>query len=105
MTDFLANGAYVLGTPREDWRKLDLAQLEAYVAFDGRERARRVAGHPSRDPLLPAIALINNLRRSTGVGEGKFVTTGSYAGMSLAPPVCEIQAGFVGFGEVALRLA
>lgn len=105
MADFLANGAYVTGPAHTDWREFDLQQLEAYVAFDGREQVRRAGGHPSNDPLLPAIALVNRLRQSTGVSEGMIVTTGSYTGMSLAPPACNISAGFVGFGEVACRLA
>src|SRR5207248_28405 len=104
MADFLANGAYVEGPSRADWREFDLAQLEGYVAFDGRDQARRVGGHPSRDPLLPALALVNRLRGSAGVSAGMIVTTGSYAGMSLAPLACSISAGFVGFGEVAFSL-
>jgi 2-keto-4-pentenoate hydratase len=104
MADFMANGAFVVGAARSDWRDFDLTQLEAYVAFDGREQARRTGGHPSRDPLLPAIALVNHLRQSTGVAAGLIVTTGSCAGMSAAPRICDIEAGFTGFGAVRCRL-
>lgn len=103
--DFLANGAYVVGPARADWRQFDLSQLEAYVTFNGQDQARRIGGHPSRDPLLPAIALVNQLRRSSGIGEGMIVTTGSYAGMLAALRGCSVVAGFTGFGEVECRLA
>jgi 2-keto-4-pentenoate hydratase len=105
MADFLANGAYVVGPARRDWKAFDLSQLEAYVAFDGRDQARRIGGHPSRDPLLPAIALVNRLRLSTGVGAGMIVTTGSYAGMTPAPCPCSIEAGFSDFGSLECRLS
>jgi 2-keto-4-pentenoate hydratase len=104
MADFMSNGAFIVGAARSDWRDFDLTQLEAYVAFDGRDQARRTGGHPSRDPLLPAVALINRLRQSSGVGEGLIVTTGSYAGMCAAPGLCDIEAGFSRFGAVKCRL-
>jgi 2-keto-4-pentenoate hydratase len=104
MADFMANGAFVVGAARSDWRGFDLTQLEAYVAFDGREQARRTGGHPSRDPLLPAIALVNHLRLSTGVAAGLIATTGSCAGMLAAPRNCDVEAGFAGFGAVGCRL-
>jgi 2-keto-4-pentenoate hydratase len=104
MADFLANGAYVVGPARADWREHDLSRLEAYVSFDGRDQVRRVGGHPARDPLLPAIALINRLRETTGAEAGAIVTTGSYTGMTPAPRNCKIEAGFANFGSLSCRL-
>ena len=102
--DFMANGALVIGTARADWRAFDLANIEVRVAIDGQEILRRVGGHPSRDPLLPAIALVNQLRQSTGIAEGTVVTTGSYSGMHLAPLRCAIEIGFAKVGAAACEL-
>lgn len=105
VADFMSNGAFVAGKPRSDWRRLNLNELEAYVAIDGEDVVRRRGGHPSRDPLIPAVALVNKFRRAAGVPAGSIVTTGSYAGMSLAPPRCSIDAGFTDFGSVRCRLS
>jgi len=102
--DFMSNGALVTGAARADWRGFDLSALEAYVAIDGRDDVRRVGGHPARDPLVPTIALVNQLRRSTGVAAGMIVTAGSYTGMTLAPARGAIEAGFSGFGATTCRL-
>ena len=102
--DFMSNGALVMGDARADWRAFDLANIEVRVAIDGREILRRVGGHPSRDPLLPAIALVNQLRQSTGIAEGTVVTTGSYSGMHLAPLRCAIEIGFAKVGAAACEL-
>ncbi len=102
--DFMSNGALVTGAARSDWRGFDLSALEAYVAVDGREVVRRVGGHPSRDPLVPAIALVDHLRLSAGVLAGMIVTTGTYTGMELAPACCAIEAGFTGFGATTCDL-
>jgi 2-keto-4-pentenoate hydratase len=103
--DFLSNGALVVGEPRPDWRPLDLGQLEAYVAIDGREVVRRRGGHPNRDPLIPTVALVNQLRLGAGAPAGSIVTTGSYVGMPLAPPDCVVEAGFASFGSARCRLS
>ena len=102
--DFMSNGAFVMGEARADWRKFELTDLEARIAIDGQAVVRRVGGHPSRDPLIPAIALVNQLRQSTGVDEGMLVTTGTYTGMHLANPRCAIEIGFAGFGEARCKL-
>ena len=103
--DFMSNGAFVVGEPRSDWRRFDLSELEAYVAVDGEDVARRRGGHPSRDPLVPAVALVNKLRSGAGVPAGSIVTTGSYVGMPLAPPRCFVEAGFTQFGSARCRLS
>lgn len=104
VADFMSNGAFVVAQPRSDWRRFDLGQLEAFVAIDGQDVVRRRGGHPSRDPLLPAIALANKLRLAAGVPAGSIVATGSYVGMPLAPPRCSVEAGFVQFDSVRCRL-
>ncbi len=103
--DFISHGAFVAGPAREDWRTFDLENIEASVTINGVERVRRSGGHPSRDPLLPAIALVNHLRLSTGAPAGAFVTTGTYTGLELASAGDAIEARFEGFGPVELRFS
>jgi 2-keto-4-pentenoate hydratase len=101
--DFLSNGGFVAGPAREDWQAFDLEDIEASVTIDGEERVRRSGGHASRDPLLPAIALVNHLRLTTGAPAGAFVTTGTYTGLERAEPNSAVEASFEGFGSVGLR--
>ena len=105
VAEFMSNGALVVGEPRSDWRRFDLSQLEASVAIDGQDVVRRRGGHPTRDPLIPAVALVNKLRLGAGAPAGSIVTTGSYVGMPLAPPRCGVEAGFTQFGSARCRLS
>lgn len=103
VADFHSNGAYVLGTPLADWRSRDLVNLDVEVVIDGQSVVRRVGGHAAKDPLLPAVALVNDLRTSTGIEAGRFVTTGSYTGINYAKPGQSVQAIFHGLAEVSLQ--
>jgi 2-keto-4-pentenoate hydratase len=96
--DFMSNGAFVSGAVRDDWRSFDLATLEASISIDGVEIVRQVGGHASGDPLVPAIALCNRLRRSSGIAPGLVVTTGSFTGLQFAKPNSIVSATFAGFG-------
>lgn len=101
--DFLSNGGFVAGSAQPDWQSFDLELIEASVTIDGEERVRRSGGHASRDPLLPAIALVNHLRLTTGVPAGAFVTTGTYTGLELAGPRSAVEARFEDFGAVVFQ--
>ena len=79
--DFMSNSAFVVGAPREDWRSFDLARLEARLLVDGVELVRTVGGHAAGNALIPAIALANTLRHTTGIPAGHLVTTGTYTGL------------------------
>jgi 2-keto-4-pentenoate hydratase len=103
--DFMSNGGLVTGLARKDWRSFDLERLEASVAIDGVEIVRRVGGHASRDPLVPAIALVNQLRLSGGAPAGMVVTTGTYTGLEYARGDSAVRVGFEGFGGATLRFA
>ncbi len=96
--DFMSNGAFVGGSARADWRSFDLAKLEACITIDGAEIVRQIGGHASRDPLVPAIALCNRLRLSSGIAAGQVVTTGSFTGLQFAKPDSVVSATFAGFG-------
>jgi 2-keto-4-pentenoate hydratase len=99
--DFMSNSAFVVGAPRNDWRSFDLARLEAGLLIDGVEVARMVGGHAAGDALIPAIALANALRHSTGIPAGHVVTTGSYTGLKFIEKDAAVQAQFAGFGDVS----
>lgn len=103
--DFVSNGAFVRGPAVPDWRRHDLSKLEATLTMGGKEIVRRIGGHSTRDPLLPAIALVNDLRRGAGVKAGHIVTTGTYTGMNVAQPGQVVVAGFIGFGAAEVQFA
>jgi 2-keto-4-pentenoate hydratase len=101
--DFMSNGAFVAGAPLANWRSIDLAKLEARLAIDGVEIVRRIGGHASGDPLIPAIALSNHFRSSSGIPAGQIVTTGTFTGLQLAPRKSSVSVTFVGFGGAHCR--
>ena len=78
LADCVSNGGYVTGTARPDWRDFDLSTLKAILSINGRVVVEQVGGHVTRDPILPAIALVNVLRTGQGVAKGLIVTTGTY---------------------------
>ena len=85
VADFMSNGAFVAGDPIANWRSLDLTQAEVELVIDGVSIVRNVGGHIARDPLLPAIALVNDLRQA-GIAAGCLMTTGTYTGLHFAKP-------------------
>lgn len=102
--DFMSNSAFVMGLARQDWRSFDLASADVRLEIDGVETVRVTGGHASGDPLIPAVALVNHLRRTGGVPSGYVMTTGSYTGLRFIGKSSSIKATFVGFGEVGCHL-
>jgi len=98
----VSNGAFVAGEVREDWREFDLATLEASLCVGEDVLVKRIGGHASGDPLLPAIALVNAFRHDGGVPAGRFVTTGTYTGIQRIDSGARITGSFAGFGAVSL---
>ena len=101
--DCVSNGGFVHGPLQPSWRQRDLKTIEAVLTVDGREIVRRNGGHVAGDPLLPAIALVNDLRRSSGVKAGQFMTTGTYTGLNYAKPGQRVVAAFAGMGTAEVR--
>jgi 2-keto-4-pentenoate hydratase len=102
--DFMSNGLYVTGTVRPDWREVALDGLEAVLTINGAVVVRQCGGHPTVDPLLPAIALVNALRASTGVRAGQIITTGTYTGLHFGQPGDKVMVDFTGFGTAEIHL-
>ena len=82
--DCVSNGGFVRGPAAADWRKLDLKEIAVTLTIGGKEVVRRNGGHPAVDPLLPAVALVNEL--PGGAKAGQIVTTGTYTGLNFAKP-------------------
>ena len=98
IADCVSNGAFVEGAPRPDWRGVALKEIEARLEVDGEVLVRRAGGHPSKDPLLPAIDLVNAFRAEGGTRAGKVITTGTYTGLNFVKPGQTVRAVFEGFG-------
>ena len=96
--DFVSNGGFVCGTLQPRWREHELATLEVTLAIGGETVVSRRGGHPAGDPLLPAIALVDELRQGAGVKSGQIMTTGTYTGLNFAKPGQSVTASFSGFG-------
>jgi 2-keto-4-pentenoate hydratase len=104
IADCASNGAFVIGAAVEEWRKFDLAKLDARLEIDTEVLGRRVGGHSAGDPLLPAVDLVNDLRHTTGVLAGQIMTTGTYTGLNFAKPGQHVTAIFEGFGSANVFL-
>lgn len=102
LADCMSSGAFVQGAPQPRWRDFDLAQLHVTLTIDGAAIVDRVGGHPTVDPLLPALALVNQLRTGDGVRSGQVMTTGTYTGLNYARPGQTVSAVFDGFGSAQL---
>lgn len=96
--DFVSNGGFIHGAPVADWRKLDLTNIAVELTIGGVEIVRRTGGHATGDPLLPAIALVNDLPH--GAKAGQIVTTGTYTGIAYAKPGQTVVVSFAGLGTV-----
>jgi 2-keto-4-pentenoate hydratase len=57
----------------------------------------------ARDPILPAVALVNALR-DDGIARGRVMTTGTYTGLYFARAGNRVVASFEGFGSAELNL-
>jgi 2-keto-4-pentenoate hydratase len=102
VADFMSNGAFVVGPSIADWRRRDLAHADVELFCNGHLLARKAGGHPTGDPLLPAVALVNDIR-ARGIDAGQIVTTGSYAGLHHGKPGKGVRAVFHGIGEVGVK--
>lgn len=98
--DFVSNGGFVRGPAAANWRKLDLVNIAVTLTIGGEVLVKRNGGHIAGDPLLPAVALANDL--PTGIKAGQFITTGTYTGMTFAKVGQAAVAEFAGFGPVAV---
>lgn len=98
--DFQSNGGFITGPSAPGWRKLDLETIGVTLRINGEVKVQGTGGHPSKDPLIPAVGLANLKRLSSGLSKGQFITTGTYTGLTFAAPGDVISANFDGIGSV-----
>jgi 2-keto-4-pentenoate hydratase len=96
--DFVTNGGFVRGPSAAGWRKIDLKNVAVTLTIGGEVIVKRNGGHAAGDPLLPAVALANDL--PSGIKAGQFVTTGTYTGLTFARAGQTAVAAFAGVGRV-----
>ncbi|HEX9277665.1 MAG TPA: fumarylacetoacetate hydrolase family protein [Casimicrobiaceae bacterium] len=105
IADFMSNGAFIGGVAQPRWREFGLETIDVELTIDGRTLVRRSGGHPTGDPVLPAVALVNDLRGGSGTRAGQIVTTGTYTGLQYAKPGQTVAVTFKDFGSVEVRFA
>jgi len=99
VADNAVGSHWVGGTPRADFRALDLAALEAVTYVNGREATRGRGANVIGSPLAALHWLANELARwGRGLEAGELVTTGCCADvLELAPgDVAEADFGVLG---------
>jgi 2-keto-4-pentenoate hydratase len=77
LADCIGNGDFVMGTPVEDWRKLDLRNTAITLSLNGVAAERGNSAKILGDPLLAVLALANAQPVSGELKAGQIVTTGS----------------------------
>lgn len=102
LADCMSSGGFVLGTLQPNWRGLDLKNVLVNLSIDGKTIVEHRGGHPAKDPLLPAVALVNAMRTGEGVAAGRIMTTGTFTGMNHAKAGQEVVATFEGVGSARL---
>lgn len=105
LADCVSNGGFVYAAPAANWRHLDFATIHVTLLANGEVLVNQDGGHPTRDPLGTAVALVNMMREGGGVKAGQFVTCGSYTGMRFLKPGDRCTARFEGLGEAEVTFA
>jgi 2-keto-4-pentenoate hydratase len=105
LADSISNAAFVHGTPKSDWRGLDLGKLTVTLTVNGQSVLSQTGGHPSGDPLGVAVALVNMMRDAGGVRAGQFVTCGSCTGLRYLKPGDTCAVTFEGLGGAEVVFA
>ncbi len=97
--DHQTSGAFVVGAPRADWRTFDFAAQPVVMRQGDNVLVDRVGGHALSDPFLPAVVLVNGLRRNDGVKTGQILATGSFSGFFPVAADRPVTVDFKGFGS------
>jgi 2-keto-4-pentenoate hydratase len=105
LADWIIQGGIVCGTPHAEWKAIDWTRLEVVLTVDGTDIATGTGTHPVGDPVAPAVALVNDLRKSSGVKAGQIMTTGTWTGVNFVGPDSLAVANFDGFEPVLVQFA
>jgi 2-keto-4-pentenoate hydratase len=103
--DHMANGAFVFGEFRSDWRNFDFSKTRVTMKQGDKLLADQVGGHPNTQPgeALPLFA--NWMRERGGLKAGTLIATGSFTSFRLMEADREVVGAFEGFGEVKAVIA
>lgn len=105
LADRIIQGGIVCGTPRKHWKTIDWTKLEVVLTVDGTDISSGIGTHPVGDPVAPALALANALRKGPGVKSGQIMTTGTWTGVNFVGPDSLAVANFDGFEPVLAQFA
>ena len=102
--DNAIHGAWIHGTPVDDWRRLDLAAQPTRLLVNGEERLTGSGGNVLGHPLEVMAWLANELpRHGLSLSRGDFVTTGVTTDVIYPAEAGErLTADFPGIGRVEL---
>jgi 2-keto-4-pentenoate hydratase len=98
------NGGSLLAKPNDNWRNLDLGNLEGSIAFDGKVvrtgHSGDVLGH-----CYNSLAWVANKLSEHGktLKKGMIVSTGSMVACQFVPPGSTAVGRIEGLGEVTLK--
>jgi 2-keto-4-pentenoate hydratase len=97
--DHQTSGAFVVGEPRADWRRVDFAAQPVVMQQGDNILVDRIGGHALSDPFLPAVVLANAVRREEGLKQGQILATGSFSGFFPVAADRPVTVEFKGFGS------
>lgn len=103
LADCIVQGGIVCGKPRADWRSIDFSKLSVVLTVDGKEIAKNTGSHPVGDPVAPALALANALRKTGGLKAGQIMTAGTWTGVNFVEAGSLAVAQFEGFEPISVQ--
>jgi 2-keto-4-pentenoate hydratase len=98
--DHMANGAFVFGEWRSDWRNFDFTATRVTMKQGDKMLADQVGGHPNGQPGGALPLFVNWMRTRGGLKAGCVIATGSFTSFRIMEPDREVLGQFEGFGEV-----
>lgn len=106
ISDNAANGGVVLGTPRHDFRALDLRWIGAILSRDGEVEETGLGAGVLDNPLRSVAWLAERLSRyGDRIEKGQIVLSGSFIRPVEAPAGSRLLGDFGGLGLVECRFA
>ncbi|MBB3455994.1 2-keto-4-pentenoate hydratase [Rhizobium sp. BK313] len=102
LVDRMSNGGLVIGTPRPDWRDIDLSTLRVTLSCDGVTILDKIGGHARVDPLLPALDFIHAVQARKTFKAGDVITTGTFTGLVFGKAGQHFTVEFHDFGRIDL---
>ncbi len=105
--DMQMHGGFVAGPPITNWQQIDWAKERVTLLVDGSVRVENEGSNPGGTDLVRLLVYLANegAKRTGGLKEGQFVTTGSWTGVTWATAGASVIAKFEHAGEAALTFA